>query len=357
MEVDSLAITGGAGFVGSTIALRVKQSRPSATVVVLDNLARRGSELNVPRLQAAGIVFQQGDVSRAADLEALPRFELMIHCAAEPAVHGEIGASPRAGLETNLVGTINCLELARARRAAFLYLSTSRVYPIARLNALPYREDATRFSWQAAQAPGFSEHGVAEDFPLEGARSLYGAAKLAGELIIQEYAGTYGLKALTNRCGVLAGPWQMSRIDQGVVGLWVAAHCFQRPLQYLGFGGQGKQVRDLLHVDDLIDLVQAQWQRPDLWDGRVYNVGGGPQNSVSLFELTALCQEVTGRTIPIHSRAETNPLDVRIFATDIRKVQRDFAWQPRHNPRRIVEDVTRWLVQNPAIEHALWPAK
>src|SRR5207244_1550975 len=118
-----------------------------------------------------------------------------------------------------------------------------------------------------------------------GPRSLYGASKLAAEMLIQEYVFSRGLKALINRCGIIAGPWQMGKVDQGVVAFWMMQHFFQRELCYLGFGGQGKQVRDLLHVADLADLLHRQMQTPETWVGRVYNVGGGRTCSVSLREL------------------------------------------------------------------------
>ena len=214
----------------------------------------------------------------------------MIDCSAEPSVQAGLGGSPRSVLDTNLVGTINCLEAARARGAAFLFLSTSRIYPIAALNDLPFVETETRFRWDEAPGiAGFSRRGIAEGFTLDGARSFYGTSKLAGEQLIQEYVFSYGMRALIDRCGVIAGPWQMGKVDQGVITLWVARHYFGRPLRYTGFGGQGKQVRDILHVHDLFDLLLLQLEAPERWDGRVYNVGGGNEVSVSLRELTELC--------------------------------------------------------------------
>ncbi len=245
-------------------------------MTVLDNLKRRGSELNLPRLRAAGVEFRHGDIRSTDDFDDLPPFDLMIDCSAEPSVQAGLGGSPRAVLDTNLVGTINCLEAARTRGAAFLFLSTSRIYPIAALNDLPFTETETRFRWDDVPGiPGFSGRGIAEGFTLDGARSFYGTSKLAGEQLIQEYVFSYGMRALIDRCGVIAGPWQMGKVDQGVITLWVARHYFGRPLRYTGFGGQGKQVRDVLHVHDLFDLLLLQLESPERWDGRVYNVGGG----------------------------------------------------------------------------------
>ncbi len=347
MDLKNLLITGGAGFVGSNLALLFREARPELGVTVLDSLKRRGSELNLPRLRAAGVEFRHGDIRCPDDFDDLPPFDLMIDCSAEPSVQAGLSGSPRSVLETNLVGTINCLEAARARGAAFLFLSTSRIYPIAALNDLPYTETPTRFRWvETPGIPGFSGRGIAEGFTLDGARSFYGTSKLAGEQLIQEYVYSYGMRAIIDRCGVLAGPWQMGKVDQGVITLWVARHFFERPLRYTGFGGQGKQVRDILHVHDLFDLLQLQLAAPAWWDGRVYNVGGGNAVSVSLRELTGLCVQETGKTVPIASVADTAGVDLRIYVTDARKAEVDFGWRPTRDPARIVRDIRTWIEGN-----------
>jgi CDP-paratose 2-epimerase len=348
MDFQQLLITGGAGFVGSNLAVNFRQGRPSLKVCAVDNLKRRGSELNLTRLQAAGVQFVHGDIRCREDLDTLPDFDLLIDCSAEPSVQAGVDGSPLYVLNTNLAGTMNCLELARVRQAAFLFLSTSRVYPIPLLNRMPFVEDESRFRWQdAPEVPGFSPQGIAESFPLEGARSFYGASKLAGEQILQEYVYNYGMKALINRCGILAGPWQMGKVDQGVITLWVARHYFQKPLRYIGFGGQGKQVRDLLHVDDLFDLLVRQTGSLSFWDGRVYNVGGGLDVSLSLRELTRLCESTTGHRVPMTSAPETSGVDLRIFLTDARNVQRDFGWRPRRGAERVVQDIFQWVHAHP----------
>lgn len=347
MDIQSLVITGGAGFVGSNLACSFRRRLPHVRVTAVDSLKRRGSELSLPRLRAAGVDFVHGDIRCPDDLAGLPDFGLMVDCSAEPSVHAGTTGSPRYVLDTNLTGTIHCLEAARERKAAFLFLSTSRVYPIAALNAIPFAEDETRFRWTpAAGTPGLSDRGIAEDFPLAGARSFYGASKLAGELLIQEYVAGCGMPALINRCGVLAGPWQMGKVDQGVITLWVARHLFGQPLRYTGFGGAGKQVRDLLHVDDLFDLILLQMATPEAWDGRIYNVGGGREVSVSLRELTDLCRAETGRELPIGSHPETSPVDLRAYLTDTFRVGADFGWRPARSPARIVRDIRTWIDEN-----------
>ncbi|MBO9999864.1 MAG: NAD-dependent epimerase/dehydratase family protein [Cyanobacteria bacterium SID2] len=339
-------ITGGAGFVGSSLGLGLAQRYPDWQIVALDNLKRRGSEFNLPRLKEAGIEFVHGDVRNSEDLD--PKVlepTVILECSAEPSVLAGYG-SPGYLLQTNLVGTINCLELARQTQADFVFLSTSRVYPIAYLSQLNYIETETRFQLLDEQPfPGASQYGIAEDFPLDRSRSLYGTTKLASELLIAEYADAYNLRTLVNRCGVLTGPWQMGKVDQGVFALWVARHYFQKPLKYIGYGGTGKQVRDFLHVADLLDLIDLQLQQFSDLKGETFNVGGGAENQVSLYETTQICQAVTGNSIEISSVSENRPGDIPIFVTDSRKVMSRTGWEPKRDIRMTLTDIYNWMVR------------
>src|SRR5438067_6526970 len=301
-----ILITGGAGFIGSSLALRLRETCPDEGVVCMDNLYRRGSELNARRLQKAGVRFHRGDVREPNSFPPGP-FDFLIECSAEPSVLAGQDGSPDYSFQTNLVGAYNCLEKARAWSGNFIFLSTSRVYPIARLEAHPWREEETRFAWEDGGTNGITSRGVTEEVDMSVARSLYGITKLAAEQLIEEYRAGYALKAVVNRCGVIAGPWQFGKIDQGVAALWVMAHHFERPLSYIGYGGSGKQVRDFLHVDDLCDLIFEQINQFDRWDGWLGNVAGGIRNSASLCELTGLCAEITGKKIPISSVSATRP--------------------------------------------------
>jgi CDP-paratose 2-epimerase len=337
-------ITGGAGFVGSALAIGLAQRHLDWKITVLDNLRRRGSELNLPRLREAGITFVHGDVRNVEDLDpSVLQPELILECSAEPSVMAGY-TSPGYVLQTNLIGTINCLELARLSRADFIFLSTSRVYPIAHLSALTYKEEPTRLHLEEEQSvSGASGYGIAEDFPLDGARSLYGATKLSSELLIAEYADAYGLRTLINRCGVLTGPWQMGKVDQGVFALWMAAHCFDRQLKYIGFGGTGKQVRDFLHVADLLALIDLQIANFDPLQGRLFNVGGGKDNTLSLLETTQLCQEITGKQIQIAAELQNRPGDIPIFITDSRKVQEATGWMPEKDAHSTLLEIYTWM--------------
>jgi CDP-paratose 2-epimerase len=312
-------------------------------VIALDNLKRRGSELNLPRLRAAGVTFEHGDVRAPGDLLRLPRIDTVVECSAEPsALAGTDGATDYA-VSANLVGAWHCLELARRDDAQLVFLSTSRVYPVAALRALAIEEAPTRFELAERQPlPGASPAGIAEGFPLEGARTLYGTTKLSAELLIEEYRAAFGLRAVIDRCGVIAGPWQMGRIDQGVFTYWLLAHRQGRPLRYLGFDGSGRQVRDLLHVDDLIDLLDDQLARPEHWDGIVANVGGGRACSLSLREATELCRELTGAEVRVESAGEDRPGDVPVYISDCARLFAHCDWRPRRGARDTLADIAAW---------------
>ena len=342
-----ILVTGGAGFVGANLCLALAARSPGSEVIALDSLKRRGSELNLARLRAAGVAFVHGDVRERGDLLGLAPVDAIVECSAEPSVLAGMGAGADFVVQTNLVGAHNCLELARRDGAQFVFLSTSRVYPVAPLSALRLREDETRFALEADQpTTGASEHGIAEDFPLAGARTLYGATKLAAELLVAEYADAFGVPAVIDRCGVIAGPWQMGKVDQGVFTHWLLAHRLRRPLTYIGYGGTGKQVRDLLHVDDLCELILEQLGDPGAWDGATLNVGGGIAGSLSLRETTDVCRELTGNEVPIDPVAEPRPGDVPLYASDCRALFARTAWRPARGPRTILADTQAWIEAN-----------
>jgi CDP-paratose 2-epimerase len=196
---------------------------------------------------------------------------------------------------------------------------------------------------------GLSFKGIAEDFSCDSHRSYYGATKLAAELLCQEYAAEAGLSVVINRCGVIAGPGQFGKTDQGVFTLWVARHHFGRPLKYTGFGGKGHQVRDLLHPDDLCELVARQVNSWEQVSGQTFNVGGGRAGSVSLREYTALCEEAVGRSVAIAEDPTTSPVDIPWYVSDHSKVTDCLGWAPKRPPRKIVEDIAEWVRINESI--------
>jgi CDP-paratose 2-epimerase len=239
------------------------------------------------------------------------------------------------------------LNFARHHAREFIFLSTSRVYSIATLRAIALEDAPTRFAIKEKQVlGGVSSAGVSEEFNTSLPRTFYGATKLASEYLVQEFTYAYGLKSIIYRCGVLAGPGQFGKVDQGVFTLWVAHHYFQKPLEYIGFGGHGKQVRDLLHPSDLFDLIEKHLQLVDRQPGCVYNVGGGADISVSLAELTALCRKIVGRTVPVTKRPETAGYDVPLYISDCSRISSAVKWRPTRGVEAIVSEIVDWIREN-----------
>jgi CDP-paratose 2-epimerase len=332
-------VTGGAGFIGSSVALALAARHPDWSIVACDNLYRRGSELNLPRLRQAGAEFAHADVRHLEDLLRIGEIQALVECSAEPSVL----ASGDVIVPVNLTGAYHCFELAARHGAQVVFLSTSRVYPIASIERLAYREADTRYELAEEQpVAGASAEGISEDFPLTGSRTMYGASKLAAELLLAEYE----LPWVVNRCGVVAGPWQMGKVDQGVFTHWMLSFYFGKPLSYIGFGGTGKQVRDLLHVADLVDLVDEQLGSPSAWVGQTFNVGGGRACSLSLQETTAICRELTGKDLEVAAVRENRPGDVRCYLSDCSALYAHSAWRPKRGPRDILADILTWISEN-----------
>jgi len=344
-------VTGGAGFVGASVCLHLKREHPSWQVVAFDNLKRRGSELNLADLARWGVRFVHGDIRCREDLDAAGGFDVMVEASAEPSVLAGLDTDPSYVIQNNLHGSIHCFNLCRAHRADLVFLSTSRVYPISGIEGAAIEEADTRFRFAERQhLKGVSARGLSEELETEGARSFYGATKLASEILIREYSAFYGLRAAITRFGVIAGPRQMGKADQGIATYWLAAHHWQRPLRYIGFGGTGKQVRDFLHIDDATALIDRQVADIDTFNGKVYNAGGGIDNSASLRELTDHCRQVTGRTTDIGSEPATRPADLRIYVTDNTRITEETGWKPLRRLEDILADTHRWIRQH---EHTL----
>ncbi|MCX5696478.1 MAG: NAD-dependent epimerase/dehydratase family protein [Candidatus Omnitrophica bacterium] len=346
MKYKTILITGGAGFIGSNLAVAFKTKYPRLKVIALDNLKRRGSELNIARLKENGVLFVHGDIRCPEDLRLNIKSALLIECSAEPSVLAGFGENPAYIINTNLSGTVNCLELARKNSADVIFLSTSRVYPYGGINAIKCKETENRFQWSGrGGVKGWSKKGISEGFSLSGPKTLYGATKLASEFILQEYISNYGLKGVINRCGVVAGAWQFGKADQGVFTLWMLAHYFKNDLNYIGFGSKGKQVRDLLAVEDLFRLVERQAMELGKINGRIYNVGGGLDVSLSLLETTALCEKFSGNRINIGSEPKPRPGDIAIYITDNTKVTKELGWQPQIAAEDILDGIYCWINQ------------
>lgn len=342
--LGKILVTGGAGFVGSSLAISLAGSHPDAQVIALDNLYRRGSELNLDRLAASGVEFVKGDVREPADLARFDDIDVLIECSAEPSVMSGTDGNTSYVYETNLTGAYNCLELARRSGCQFIFLSTSRVYPMNGIRSAALVEGETRFELADEQpAAGWTPAGVSEEMPLDGARTFYGTTKLSAEFLCAEFSAQFGISTVINRCGVIAGPWQMGKVDQGVFTHWMLAHEFDKPLSYIGYGGTGKQVRDLLHVDDLVELIEEQLADPDHWAGQTFNVGGGREVSLSLQEASAICARLSGNKLEVGATPEDRDGDVPLYLSDCSRLFAHTSWRPKRDAECVLGDIHRWI--------------
>lgn len=346
--MQTILITGGAGFVGSNLAILLKAKYPAYTIICMDNLKRKGSELNLNRFKEYEIEFIHGDIRQKDDfLQIKQHIDCVIDAAAEPSVLAGLDGNTDYLIQTNLNGTIHALDFALKHKSTFIFLSTSRVYPIHAIEEIIVEETQSRFEVCATQnLQGVTERGISESFPLKGSRSLYGATKLASELMVEEYNELFELRTVINRCGVITGPYQMGKIDQGVAVLWMAKHFWKRKLSYIGYGGLGKQTRDILHVKDLFLLVDKQIHSIETFNGGTFNVGGGRKVSVSLQELTGICQDISGNKISVDAVPETRKADIKIYISDNARIAQLCRWEPVISVNEIMEDIFLWIKDN-----------
>ena len=343
-----LLITGICGFAGSALALELQRLLTGLEILGLDNLTRPGSEQNRHRLKSHGIRFVHGDIRNPSDLESLPKMDWVIDAAANPSVLAGVSGqtSSRQLMEHNLAGTLHLLEYCKRHGAGIVMLSTSRVYSLERLCALPVEVCDHGFVPQfAAGSPGLSPEGVNEDFPTRPPISLYGAAKLASELVTLEYSLAFDFPVFINRCGVLAGAGQFGKPDQGIFTFWVHSYCHKRPLKYIGFGGAGHQVRDCLHPRDLAALLALQLRQPAK-AGKILNVGGGMANSISLARLSEWCSARFGPQV-VGSDATERRYDVPWLVLDSARAAADWNWRPTTKLEDILDELARHAAANP----------
>jgi CDP-paratose 2-epimerase len=345
-----LLITGVCGFVGSALAEALRDRIEGLSVWGIDNLMRPGAETNRARVRELGVNFIHADIRSASDFETLPEVDWVIDAAANPSVLAGIdgASSSRQLLEHNLASMIHVLEYCKLHQAGLVVLSTSRVYSIPALAALPLRDNGEAFELdtQASTTQGVSSRGLGPDFPTQAPISLYGSTKLASEILALEYSKAFDFPVWVNRCGVLAGAGQFGTPEQGIFAFWVNAHLRRRPLKYIGFDGLGKQVRDALGPVDLADLLTKQMQTNREGGSRLYTVGGGPANAMSLQQLNAWCDARFGIHAPI-SDLRPRPYDIPWIVMDNSGAERDFDWTPALGMDQILSRIADHAEQHP----------
>jgi len=345
-----ILISGICGFVGSNLAYGLLDQDAALEILGFDNFTRPGSHLNQMPLRARGVNLIHADARVASDLEMLPAIDWIIDAAANPCVLAGVDSmtSSRRLVENNLYGTVNLLELAKKHRAGFILLSTSRVYAIKPLVELPVKEKDGAF----APAPntlfpvGLSRHGIAEEFSTTPPVSLYGVSKLGSELLALEYGAAFDFKVWINRCGVLAGAGQFGRPDQGIFSFWINAYRRGEALKYIGFNGTGYQARDCFHPRDLVPLLLRQMNDRSPGKPRIVNLGGGPENTMSLAQLSDWCGAQFGKR-QVESDPIPRPFDLPWIVMDSRMAKQVWDWQPETKLLSILEEIAVHAEANP----------
>lgn len=332
-----ILITGGCGFVGSNIGIYLKKNLKNAKIFSLDNLSRNGSSVNQGRLKENKIKNYKINIENFKKIISLPKFNLIIDCCAEPAIEAS-KKDPDRVFNTNLIGTFNILKKCKKDKANIIFLSSSRVYSIDELKKIINKKNIT--------SPIINQKKIDLNFKTSSASSLYGFTKLSSEKLIKEMFFQTKLKYLINRFGVIAGPWQFGKQDQGFVPLWVAKHFLKKKLAYIGFGGHGNQVRDVLHIDDVCEIILIQINKFKKIYNLTLNIGGGIKNRISLKELTLKCQQITKNKIKLNKKASTSIFDIPYFVTDNKSVFKAYNWLPKKNVDRIIKDIYKWLKLN-----------
>ena len=336
MEQQRILITGGAGFIGANTARRFLKEGWSVTV--WDNLARGGGESNLAWLRSFGdFAFEKFDLRHAPEVDqriAGRGFDLIIHCAGQVAVTSSV-ADPREDFECNAIGTFNLLEGVRrhAPKAMLIYASTNKVY--GRMDGIRVVERNGRY--QYADQP----QGLSELYPLDF-YSPYGCSKGAADQYVRDYARIYGLATVCFRQSCIYGWRQFGIEDQGWVAWFIIASALGQPVTIYG---DGRQTRDVLFIDDLVEALLLAYQHRTRTAGQVYNIGGGPKNQLSLIELLQIIEAKRGRKTEVRF-SDWRPGDQRVFVADIAKAKADFGWQPAHDCRTGVNKLIEWVDAN-----------
>ena len=328
-----ILITGGCGFIGSNIAIFLKNKINKLTIHSLDNLSRNSSKINLNRLKKHKIKNFNINICDKSKIELLKRYDFIIDCCAEAAVEASKLDSERVFF-TNLVGTFNILEKAKKDKSKIIFLSTSRVYSIKKILSKVKNINKKNYNFK-----------INENFSKKSPISLYGFTKLSSEKLIEEYSFSNDIKYIINRFGVVSGPWQFGKQDQGFISLWLWRFINKKKLSYIGFGGLGNQVRDVIHVQDVCELILEQIKRIKKINNKIFNVGGGLNNKISLKELTIKSRQITKNNIRIGKITKTSNYDIPYYVTDNKKIYNFYKWRVKRDLDTIINDTFEVLVK------------
>jgi CDP-paratose 2-epimerase len=338
MKHDRILITGGAGFIGTNLAHRLLNQGYELTI--FDNLSRLGCESNLAWLREAhgpdSFRLVVGDVTDFDSLKvATNGVDRIYHLAAQVAVTDSV-RDPRYDFQNNALGTFNALEAARlaGNDPIFIYSSTNKVY--GKLEGIQIIEETTRYKY--AKLP----FGISETHPIDF-HSPYGCSKGAGDQYVHDYSRIYGLRTVVARQSCIYGYRQFGIEDQGWVAWFIIAALKSMPITIFG---DGKQVRDILFIDDLIDFYELAAENITTSAGKIYNIGGGPQNTVSIWaEFSPLLEELVGRPIQVNY-GDWRPGDQFVYVSDIRRAEQELGWRPRISVKEGLIRQFNWISEH-----------
>ena len=293
-------------------------------------MSRKTSLFNIKKLNEHNIEnIKLNLASHNALAKIKQKFDFIIDCCAEPAV--EAAKHDRSLVfDSNLRSTLNILEKAKKDNSKIIYLSTSRVYSIDKINNL--FKDINHAS-KLNKKIIFNEK-----FSTKSPISLYGFTKLSSEILIREYSYLFNLKYIINRCGVVSGGGQYGKQDQGFISLWLWRHLNKIPLKYQGFGGFGNQIRDVLDIEDLCELIKEQILKINRINNDTFNVGGGLKNALSLRDLTIYAENISKNYLNIKKSVNTSNYDIRYYVTNNKKVYSKYKWRVKKNMKIIINE-------------------
>lgn len=326
-----IIVTGGCGFIGSAICIYLREKLKFSNIISIDNLSKDYSRFNEKILKKNGIKNFKIDLGSYHSLKKINfKSDIIIDCSADPAVEDSRKNVNRV-FKNNLVSTLNVLEKVSNDKSFLIFLSTSRVYPV----KLSYQKFKNR-----------KKYLYNENTSTEGPKTIYGFTKLASEMLIQEYYFMNNINYIINRCGLITGPGQFGKVEQGLISLWLWRHLNNLSVTYKGYYGKGSQIRDVLYITDLCDLIFKQIKNRNKVYSQTFCVGGGYKNSISLKKLTHLCRSISRNKTKIKKELTTSIYDIPYYVSSNFKLKQVYNWSPKVDIVDSLKNIYYWMKKN-----------
>ena len=331
----NIIITGGCGFVGSSLCLFLKKNFKNLNILSIDNLSKNYSKFNEKILKKRGISNKNINIGKFNSLKKIKfKADFIIDCSAEPAV--EVSRRKIVGvLESNFLSTVNVLEKAKEDKSKVIFISSSRVYPIetSYIKFKKYRR--------------FKKHlAYSENLNFSGQKTIYGFTKYSSERLIEEYEYSEKIKYIINRCGLITGPGQYGKVEQGLVSLWMWRHINKIDLSYKGYDGKGVQVRDILFIEDFCKLIFLQIKKFNIFENNLFCIGGGHKNTTDLRNLTKICERISKNKVKISQNLQTSIYDIPYYVSSLKKIKKFCNWEPKIKLDDGLKDIYNWMLKD-----------